>query len=1787
MKKIHSNFNTVPDLIDPGHFWHHGLLARLEPRVMFDGAAAQTVTEVCTGDTDVSVECLPLDHSLVEALDSGCGKEIAVIDTSVKDYTLLADTAVAAGMDIIYMNPENSGVATLVDQLTGQNNIDALHIFSHGTPGKVFLGSDTLSLETLPLYKQSLQIISSALNPDGDILLYGCRVGDNQVGLELIQELAVITQADIAASDDLTASQAGGGDWDLEVQTGNIEAHMAFNEKTLSNFSDRLGASFTIDFTSVVNTAGSEASGGNPNPGVDAKFGHSSYPHIVVANGTTASTRSYNAGVQAGSYHNNIDETLLTFSLQSGATFDAYGIYIYNYSNANETFFIESDNGHSLSFNLSANGTTTRSFNFTNITELRIRTSDGGFTSIFDNLQIGNVVTNTNSAPTISGTPSSATITEDTATGLNLAAVSVADSDGDQLTMTLTVDAGSFSSPADGSGVGSGVTESLVNSTTITLVGSAADINTYLDTTGNITYQGAANAAGNNSATLTIAVSDGSANLASNPDMDIHITAVNDNPTISGLPSDVTVSEDAASDVDLSAASLADVDTTDADFTLTIAAGAGTLSAVTGGGVTVSGSGTSSMTLTGTVSNIDTFLNTSSNIQYTGANNVNGNNATTLSLTANDQDGSGNVSLGSVNVDISAVNDNPTATGLPSDISFTEDTAASLDLSAVTLADVDSSDPDFVLTLAASTGTLSAVSGGNVTVSGSGSGTLTLTGTVSNIDTYLNTSSNIQYTPGADVSGDNAATLTITGNDQDGSGNHSLGTVNLDMAGVNDNPAIASLPSDVTVSEDTASNVDLSAASLTDVDSTGSNFTLTLAAGAGTLTANSGGGVTVSGSGTGSLVLTGTVSNIDTFLNTASNIQYTGTAEASGDDVTTLTLTANDQDGSGNLNLGSVNVDISAVNDNPTATGVPSDISFTEDTAAGLDLSAITLGDVDSSDPDFTLVLVAGTGTLSSASGGSVTVSGSGTGTLTLTGTVANIDAFLNNTSNIQYTPGADVSGDNATTLTLTGNDQDGSGNVSLGTVNLDITGVNDNPALASLPSDVTVTEDTASNVDLSAASLTDVDSTGSNFSLTLAAGAGTLTANSGGGVTVSGSGTGSLVLTGTVSNIDTFLNTSSNIQYTGAADANGNNVTTITLTANDQDGSGNLNLGSTNVDINAVNDNPTLSGLVSDVTVSEDTASDVDLSAVSLADVDSTGANFTLTLAAGTGTLTALSAGGVTVSGSGTGTLTLTGTVSNIDTFLNTASNVQYTGPSNVNGNNVTTITLTANDQDGSGNVNLGSTNVDINDVNDNPTATGIPSDVTVTEDAASDVDLSGVTLADTDSTGANFTLTLAAGAGTLAANSGGSVTVSGSGTDTLTLTGTVGNIDTFLNTANNIQYTGAADANGNDVTTLTITANDQDGSGNLTLGTVNMDITNVSDDPVGTDVSFSTTVGETKTFAIADFGFTDVDTGDALNRVQIDTLNLAYGTLTLSGTAVAAGDWITSADIPNLVYTATDAGNDSFTFIVEDDSAANAQDSSAKTVTLANTAAQADPNQPTYIPPSSLKTTIDPHLPQTMPPISETPGNFNPVVEPPTPPEQSTPAAEPASGSETQAQPLGAEPTDAPEAPQSPQPETNTRETVEVDAQGNIKFSNAPDVQTNALRISSMEVNADTNTLEIIIQNTEGTTPSDAIATMPDGSPLPQWLSFDAQSGTLTGKPPQGTDSITLKITSTDAEGKSVVLEVEIKFDESRQASPTEGQGNDNALNTQGLEPLPHQFRKLHMLPPEYGNTLIEALV
>src|SRR6185369_16992867 len=138
-----------------------------------------------------------------------------------------------------------------------------------------------------------------------------------------------------------------------------------------------------------------------------------------------------------------------------------------------------------------------------------------------------------------------------------------------------------------------------------------------------------------------------------------------------------------------------------------------------------------------------------------------------------------------IDVTVTAVNDAPVNT-LPSTYSTNEDT--SVGLTGISLSDVDAGSGTLTATFGVTSGTLTAASGGGVTVSGSGTATLTLTGTLANLNSYLAGVSRPAYVPIADFNG--AVTLTLTtddgGNTGSGGAKTDVDTSTITVAAVAD-----------------------------------------------------------------------------------------------------------------------------------------------------------------------------------------------------------------------------------------------------------------------------------------------------------------------------------------------------------------------------------------------------------------------------------------------------------------------------------------------------------------------------------------------------------------------------------------------------------------------------------------------------------------------------------------------------------------------------------------------------------------------------------------------------------------------------------------------------------------------------------------------------------------------------------------------------------------------------------------------------------------------------------------
>ena len=632
-------------------------------------------------------------------------------------------------------------------------------------------------------------------------------------------------------------------------------------------------------------------------------------------------------------------------------------------------------------------------------------------------------------------------------------------------------------------------------------------------------------------------------------------------------------------------------------------------------------------------------------------------------------------------------------------------------------------------------------------------------------------------------------------------------------------------------------------------------------------------------SATGILTLTGTASVADyqAALRTITFANLTNDDPTAGGTALTRSIawTANDGEFVGSSVFTTINV--TAVNDAPTATNLSAAENYVEDTP--LNLTDIVASDIDSATVTARLTLSnPAAGTLSTGTSGSVT-STFAAGVWTATGSIADVNALL---AAVSFNPAANFNG----SFTIATSVSDGSLEVT-GSKTFTGTAVNDAPTGTDVH--ITMLEDARRT--FSAADFGFSDGEGNTLAgirITTLPTAGTLTLN---GVAVAA---GDLIAVASVPLLS----------FTPALNANGPGHASFTFQVQDNGGTANGGVdldqspNTITFDVTPVNDAP--SGTNAILTILEDTPRSFAASDFGFSDIDGN----------------ALAAVRISsLPNAGAGRLTLNGNAVTVGTLVPVASLPQlvFTPAANANGFNLASFTFQVQDDGGTSNggVNLDQSpnriTFNVTAVNDAPS--GADATFTLNEDSSRTMSAADFGFSDIDSP------SLAAVRITTLPTAG-----------TLTLNGVAIGAGVLIPAArlSQLVFTPAANANGNGYASFTFQVQDSGSGTNLdpTPNTITFNVTPVNDAPSGTDATLTTRANTPRSFAAADFGFSDVD-GDAFAAVRITSLPTA-GTLTLNGNVVAAGALIAVASLPQLVFTpaanASGNGYASFTFQVQD---------------------------------------------------------------------------------------------------------------------------------------------------------------------------------------------------------------------------------------------------------------------------
>ena len=215
----------------------------LEPRILLDAAGLVTVDNIfdqnlenrpslpaaLPDDPDFSslVPTTPSstpdnDWRLSDAIAQGLvvdARALVVVDSSIENYeALIADLDPAT--EILLLDTDEDGLQQIADYVEGRDDISAIHILAHGDDAEMRLGTTEINAANVGDFEEILGRIGESLTSSGDILIYGCNVAEGETGIEFVSRIAEYTDADVAASTDLTGHESLDGDWDLEFKIG-------------------------------------------------------------------------------------------------------------------------------------------------------------------------------------------------------------------------------------------------------------------------------------------------------------------------------------------------------------------------------------------------------------------------------------------------------------------------------------------------------------------------------------------------------------------------------------------------------------------------------------------------------------------------------------------------------------------------------------------------------------------------------------------------------------------------------------------------------------------------------------------------------------------------------------------------------------------------------------------------------------------------------------------------------------------------------------------------------------------------------------------------------------------------------------------------------------------------------------------------------------------------------------------------------------------------------------------------------------------------------------------------------------------------------------------------------------------------------------------------------------------------------------------------------------------------------------------------------------------------------
>jgi CSLREA domain-containing protein len=231
----------------------------LEQRVLFSadvmaGLESLAIDEQVLVEDVIGADKLAQEaaEAMVEQTAVEDQKELVFVNQNVPNYEqLIADLQKGdenRKLEVVLLEDDRDGIEQVSEILADHSDLAAVHFITHGDDGQINLGNSWLNNTTL---QENIDVVAgwgNALTETGDFLFYGCNIAADSEGQTLLNNIAQLTGADVAASDDLTGNTQLGGDWELEYDQGTIETALAVNSDIQKSWVDVL-ATFTVNTT--------------------------------------------------------------------------------------------------------------------------------------------------------------------------------------------------------------------------------------------------------------------------------------------------------------------------------------------------------------------------------------------------------------------------------------------------------------------------------------------------------------------------------------------------------------------------------------------------------------------------------------------------------------------------------------------------------------------------------------------------------------------------------------------------------------------------------------------------------------------------------------------------------------------------------------------------------------------------------------------------------------------------------------------------------------------------------------------------------------------------------------------------------------------------------------------------------------------------------------------------------------------------------------------------------------------------------------------------------------------------------------------------------------------------------------------------------------------------------------------------------------------------------------------------------------------------------------------------